>query len=262
VKLTEEDVRKFSDDLSRIIQDALSVENRSRVRSLRMSNLGIACDRRLWLEINRPETVEPLTAPVRMKFLFGSVIESLVLLLAELAGHSVQGSQDEMSIDGVLGHRDAVIDGTTIDVKSASSYSMDKFRYGLKPETDSFGYLDQIGSYLWAGQDDPVVTDKDHAGFVAVDKTLGNIVLDLHKKTNKDYIKHVKDKRDAIESPSIPSRHYSDVPMGASGNRKLGTACSYCPVKRACWPGLREFQYSNGPVYLTKVVKEPNVSEK
>ena len=58
-----------------------------------------------------------------------------------------------------------------------------------------------------------------------------------------------------------PERPYKDVADGMSGNRKLGTMCSYCQFKTLCWPGLRTFVYSSGPVFMTKVVKTPNVLE-
>src|SRR5690606_19057418 len=125
---------------------------------LRVSNLGTPCDRRLWFSINHPELAEPLEPHTRLKFLLGDVWEAVLLFLAKIAGHRVEGQQDEISLHGVLGHRDAVIDGTIVDVKSASSFSFDKFENHLKPEDDSFGYLTQINSYLEAAQDDPIVT--------------------------------------------------------------------------------------------------------
>jgi len=57
------------------------------------------------------------------------------------------------------------------------------------------------------------------------------------------------------------------VPEGKSGNMKLGVNCSYCPHKVTCWDdanngdGLRLFLYSNGPMWLTEVQKEPKVQE-
>jgi hypothetical protein len=37
--------------------------------------------------------------------------------------------------------------------------------------------------------------------------------------------------------------------------------CSYCEFKKACWPGLKMFTYSHGPMYLTKIKKELKVPE-
>ena len=59
----------------------------------------------------------------------------------------------------------------------------------------------------------------------------------------------------------IPERCYPDIPDGKSGNMKLSVPCSYCSFKEHCWPELRTFIYSNGPRYLTKVVRTPDVYE-
>lgn len=228
---------------------------------LRLSNLGDKCSRKLWLQQHYPESEEKLSASTRLKFLFGDVIELLVLFLAKLAGHTVEGQQDELEIAGIRGHRDAVIDGVTVDVKSASSFSFEKFKYHLTPATDSFGYIPQLGSYLQAGQTDPIVRDKDRAGFLVVDKTLGHITLDLHPKQQVNYEELAEKRKAELALTDMPVRGYSDRPIGASGNRELGIECSYCPVRARCWPGLRSFAYSGGIKHLTVVKREPDVPE-
>src|SRR5882762_10135120 len=50
-------------------------------------------------------------------------------------------------------------------------------------------------------------------------------------------------------------------PEGASGNISLDTKASYSPYKHMCFPSLRTFNYKNGPVFLTKVVRVPDVPE-
>lgn len=260
-EVTQGVAEDFGRSLAELVAARLSKEERVRKPYLRLSKIGEKCDRKLWLEINHPETVEPLPPNTRLKFLYGDLIEALILFIAKLAGHSVEGVQDELEINGVKGHRDAVIDGITIDVKSASSYSFEKFKRHLRPEDDSFGYLKQIGAYLRAGQSDDTVGNKDVAGFLAVDKTLGHVTLDLHKKDDTDYEALVEAKRSALANPDMPPRGYSDIPDGASGNRRLGIECSYCPVRKRCWPGLRSYAYSNGIRHLTVVKREPNVPE-
>ena len=249
----------FGMRLGMLITERLVREDRT--PGLRMSSIGKPCERQIWYEINQPELGEPLRAETYMKFLYGDIIEELMLFLAELAGHEVTGRQDEQDIQGIKGHKDANIDGTVVDVKSASQYSFKKFANGSLALDDPFGYIDQLQSYLCAGQTDDKVTDKDRAAFLVVDKVLGKICLDIHKKSDKDYPAMFDRKKEMIKG-DIPERGFEAVPHQGSGNMKLGTNCSYCAFKKECWPGLRTFAYANvGPISLTKVVKEPNVFE-
>jgi hypothetical protein len=191
-----------------------------------------------------------------MKFLFGDILEELLLFLAEEAGHTVTGRQDELVIGGVKGHRDAVVDGVLVDAKSASSFSFKKFKDGLTHDTDSFGYLTQLNSYHQASND----VDKDKMAFLVIDKQLGHIHLDEHKPSKEDYSKLAQYKT-AMVQEAIPPRCYEDEEEGKSGNRKLGTICGYCPFKKKCWPEMRTFLYARGPVYLTRVERLPDVKE-
>lgn len=230
---------------------------------LRMSNVGTPCDRKLWYTCNLPyEQAEQLQKPVLLKFLYGDIIEEVILYLAAEAGHTVEGLQDELNIEGIVGHRDAVIDGVLVDVKSCSGYTFQKFKNHLTSDNDDFGYLDQLQLYLWASQTDPLVTEKDYAAFLAVDKVLGYLHLDKHPKNGKDYGLEITKKKALVNSESIPPRRANaSVPEGKSGNEKLVPFCSYCDWKKTCWPQLRTFLYSSGPVHLTKVEREPNVPE-
>lgn len=237
------------------------IEDERTANSLRMSNLGTRCDRKLWYSVNSPKDEEPLAPEARFKFLYGDILEELVLFLAKEAGHTVEGAQDTLNIDGVIGHRDAVIDGVLVDVKSASSYSFTKFDNHLTAEQDSFGYIDQLGAYHYASKDDPLVTNKEVAAFVAVDKTLGKITVDVHPSTGKDYKELVAAKREMLAGKTPPARGFSDVEDGKSGNRKLCMECSYCSFKSKCWPNLETFAYASGPRFLTRVAKVPNVGK-
>lgn len=261
VAIDVESCRNFGSRLADIIRDRLSPEQRIPRATLRMSNIGKPCDRQLWYSINRPGYEEKLEPYTRMKFLFGDILEEVLLFLAEVAGHRVEGRQDEQEIAGIKGHRDAVVDGTTADVKSASTYSFEKFEEGLSEDQDAFGYLDQIQSYVESGQNDPIVTDKKRGAFLVVDKTLGHICLDIHDKKDIPFEAMYEYKKEMVASDKPPDRGFQPVPDGKSGNMKLGTNCSYCGWKKLCHPGLRTFLYSNGPRFLTTVTRVPDVTE-
>lgn len=229
---------------------------------LRFSSLGKK-DRQLWYAANKPETAEKIPGNTMFKFLYGDAIEILTLFLAREAGHTVEDCQKGVSYDGVTGSIDAVIDGVLVDVKSASSFSFDKFKSGSYLFDDPFGYVSQLSAYASA-------LGTDRAGFLVADKVHGDIAFVEFDKAYIDgnppgpRINHL---REVIKSGTPPERCYDAVPEGKSGNQKLGVGCSYCAFKDECWKdsnggkGLRKFWYSRGPVWLAEVKKEPLVAE-
>lgn len=228
--------------------------------TLRFSNIGTPCNRKLWYQINKPELGEELSAPTKLKFLIGVIWEQVLLFLAKEAGHEVTGVQGEVEIEGVKGHRDAIIDGSIVDVKSASFRSFFKFLQNGLLKDDPFGYISQINAYAQASQDE--LTDKDRVHFLAANKETGALCLDTYPRDiHNDYAEVILEKKEIIASKTIPARSFSDQEEGKSGNKRLGTYCSFCDFKHSCWPGLRKFDYAKGPVYMTKVVKEPRVEQ-
>ncbi len=228
--------------------------------SLRMSNFATP-DKQLWFAVNKPELGEQLSGEVRLKFLYGDIIEELILDLAEKAGHYVEGRQDELEYRGIKGHRDAIIDGVLIDVKSANSRSFQKFLYHKLEEDDLFGYLDQLSLYLQASENCPHLQVKGEGAFLAVDKELGKICLDRYKKKDINYAYEIGRKLRMLSQATPPEHCCTPVRHGTSGNLRLGVRCSYNPFKFVCHPGLRVFSYSTGPVFLTKVERVPDVEE-
>lgn len=252
-------IENFGKNLAKHIANRAS-EVRGR-RNFSLSAIGTP-DRKLWFSTNTPELGEHLPPEARLKFLFGDILEELLLFLAKEAGHTVEGQQDTLDINGVKGHRDAVIDGRLVDCKSASSFSFKKFQSNGLRDSDTFGYLPQLGAYLHSSSKDPIVKDKDVASFLVIDKQLGKITLDTYPKPDIDFEKVVEHKKKILELKEPPEEKcFEPVPEGKSGNEKLSVGCSYCSFRQSCWSGLRIFVYSTGPVFLTKVVKEPKVIE-
>ena len=255
------DLNKFAESMKDAVLTYLT-EKQSGSRGIRMSSLGKP-DRQLWYELYKPELREHMPAHARIKFLYGHMLEALLLLLSKTAGHSVTDEQRTLKLDGVTGHQDAVIDGVVVDVKSASQFGFRKFRDNdITPETDAFGYLHQIAAYSEANNNDKVA-------FFAIDKQSGALALCRpHKSDIPNARERIKHLRVALKDKNKPPpRCYDEEPDGTSGNMKLSVGCSYCAYKNDCWSdandgqGLRKFIYSKGPRWLTKVVNEPNVSE-
>jgi hypothetical protein len=253
-------VLDFQDAIAEALLKQFKPSNRVRGDTLRMSALGKA-DCQLWHQ-NAGTEAEALSADTRLKFLFGDIIEALLIYLAKEAGHQVTDQQKKLEVDGIVGHMDCKIDGIPVDIKSASSYSFKKFVDGSLVETgnDPFGYIAQISGYCHA-------EDADEGGFLVMDKQLGKLTYMKVQDIDLIDVPHrIKEARQAIEADE-PVRCFKAVPDGKSGNMKLGVNCSYCAYKEPCWSdandgaGLRLFAYSTGPRWLTEVKREPDVFE-
>lgn len=238
--------------------------------NLRASAIGETCGRRQWYNSNLPEAREDMEPHNYLKFLYGHLIEELVVVLLKASGHKIEAAQDTVSIDGVDGHPDGIIDGVLCDVKSANSRGMYKFKNNGLENEDPFGYLSQLDFYLAALQDDKRLEKKYDVAFIAIDKELGHIVVDRYART-PEHIKAIKDKVDiskkTITQAKPPVSRIPPVKDGKSGNEALAMKCRYCDFKKTCWSdanngaGIRTFIYSSGPAFLTKVERVPNVPE-
>ena len=233
------------------------VENSFR---LRMSNIGRPL-RQLWYESKNTSDPHVVSGSTQIKFLYGHILEEIVLMLVRMAGHKVTSEQKEVNVSGITGHMDCKIDGQVVDVKTASKFSFNKFKDGSLVNNDPFGYLAQLSGYETAEQ-------TKEGGFLVINKESGELCLfrpdDLEKPNVKEKIEKVKA---AIAVDTPPDRCYAPIPEGKKGNMKLPSGCAYCPYKFECYSdandgdGLRAFRYSNGPVYFTEVAVEPRVEE-
>tara|TARA_R110002051_G_scaffold323783_1_gene418525 strand:+ start:1797 stop:2666 length:870 start_codon:yes stop_codon:yes gene_type:complete len=228
--------------------------------TLRMSNLGKP-DRQLWFDLNSEKSSGSIPESLYIKFLYGHLLEVLMLFFVRLSGHKVEAEQKEVKVDGIVGHMDCVIDGEVVDVKTASGYAFKKFKNKTLPENDTFGYLAQLAAY-----EEAMGTSK--GGFLALNKETGEIALFIPEDLDKPNIKsRITEIKKIIKRKKPPEFCYNPVPEGLSGNLKLARECNYCSHKFKCHAnankgkGLRVFDYAKGPVYFTKIVKPPKVSE-
>ena len=263
VDLDEQEVDTQLDSFTKSLKETLKTflnEVPTDRRNLRLSAIGKPA-RQLWYGKNSKEKPQPLEPSTRVKFLYGHMLEDLLILLSRLAGHTVTDLQKTVYVNGIKGHQDCVIDDVLVDIKSASASAFKKFEENTIHKDDPFGYIAQISAYAEAN-------NVDEAAFLAIDKSSGKICLTpihslgmINAKERIDYLKG------AMEQDTPPDRCYSDTPDGASGNRKLAFGCFYCEHKRVCWAdknegkGLRVFNYANGNRFLTQVKKMPNVEE-
>lgn len=238
-------------------------EKRDGSRKLRMSNIGRK-DRFLWNVFNEVETKEDIPPHTYVKFLYGHVIEELLLFLTRAAGHSVTDEQKKCEVNGITGSMDCKIDGLVTDVKSASTFGFKKFKEGTLAYDDPFGYVAQIKGYAAS-------EGQSEFGWLAMDKANGHLTYlkydakdessRVHPLINYDVADHIDRIKEVVKEETPPEVCYETKPDGKSGNQKLAVGCSYCQYKKSCWPKVRGFLYSSGPRYLTEVHYEPKVQE-
>ena len=227
--------------------------------SLRMSNIGRPA-RQLYYtkKYSKKITHDPSTL---IKFLYGHILEEVLIFLVKLSEHNVTDQQKEVVVNGVKGHIDCKINGEVIDIKTASGFAFKKFKNGTLREDDPFGYMSQLAGYEAA-------EGTDKGGFLAINKESGELALYQPEDLDKPNVENIINKiLNIFKFNKIPDKCYSPIPVGTKGNMKLPRGCVYCPHKIECHKdandgsGLRLFKYAKGIEYLTQVKQEPKVEE-
>jgi hypothetical protein len=258
----EAEIEKFGEGVKALMRTEFGREKRQDKRTLRLSNIG-RTDRYLWNVVagTEKEKIQPHTY---IKFMYGHLIEEMLLFMTRMAGHTVTDEQKRCEVEGIQGSMDCKIDGVVTDVKSASSFGFKKFRDGTLINDDPFGYVDQIKAYAHS-------EGATEIGWLAMDKTNGYLTFlkydmaDPEVKELLDFESTITERvtylKDMVKKPEPDTYCYKPKPDGKSGNMELAIGCSYCQYKKHCYPDLRAFKYSHKPKFLCKVVKEPKVQE-
>ena len=256
--VTEENMDRFLSN----IKEAFTEWNnpvREKDGKLRMSILGKPA-RQLWYDRFSPKKTKDYDASLNIKFLYGHILEHLLLYLAELTGHKVADQQKKVEIDNIKGHIDATVDGEVCDVKSASSFSFKKFKTGELVGDDPFGYHAQLSGYETG-------MGTNQGGFLVMDKSSGDVCFYKPDELAKPNVPNlIKTLQDTLKSKTPPDRCYQ-LSETKGGNKSLPIGCQFCAHKWECYKdandgkGLRVFKYSNRYVYLAQVNRQPNVEE-
>jgi len=259
LKVTEKQLDEFAAGMKSAMKHWLTPREVKKPY-LRMSNIGKP-ERQLWYDMKLDPKENIIDASTQIKFLYGHLLEEVVLFLVNLSGHKITDQQKEVKIKGIKGHMDCKIDGEVVDIKSASNFAFRKFKDGTLPNKDSFGYLAQLAGYEEAEQ-------STGGGFLAINKESGELSLFKPQSLDKPNIKQKIDTLNKqLKKKTPPVRCHAPVPNGSYGNMQLPTECKWCPHKFVCHKdanegkGLRTFKYSTGLTYLTKVVRLPKVEE-
>ena len=258
--LTEEDIDNTLVGMREALMSWATPRERDSNFTVRMSNVGKPA-RQLWYEKRDPQGRGGIDGATQIKFLYGHLLEEVVLMLVRMAGHEVTDEQKEVTVDGIVGHMDCKINGEVVDVKTASRFAFNKFKDGRLVEDDPFGYLGQLAGYEAA-------EGTDNGGFLVLNKESGELCMYVPDDMDKPNIKaSISELLPALDLDTPPELCYTPIPDGKKGNMKLPKGCSWCKYKYECYKdsndgeGLRTFRYSNGLTHLTNVVVEPKVEE-
>jgi len=258
--LTEEDIDNTLVGIKEALMSWAVPSDRNKDFTVRMSNVGKP-SRQLWYEKRDPAGRGGIDGPTQIKFLYGHLLEEIVLMLVRMSGHKVTDEQKEVEVKGIVGHMDCKINGEVVDVKTASRFAFNKFKDGRLSQDDPFGYLGQLAGYEAA-------EGTDNGGFLVLNKESGELCMYVPDDLDKPNIKtSISQLLPALELDVPPELCYTPIPDGKKGNMKLPKGCSWCKYKHECYKdandgqGLRTFKYSNGLAYLTEVVVEPKVEE-
>ncbi len=269
-KIDDADYAELGKELADVVQRALlRQEDRINNSAVRVSNVGKPCLLQVWRREHEPEKATSLDGKTALKFMYGNLIETIVLFLAEQSGHNVFLRQFPVEIGDITGHIDCIIDGQLVDVKSASGYSFQKFKNHEVPKDDLFGYMAQLSLYhagIFNLAHAEFEIDPEYASFLAVNKETGEILLDTYdgmSKLGEQWINYAENQFvPTVTQETVPLDHLQPlVPFGKSGNMQIAVPCRYCEFKSTCFPGLRTFQYSNANIHLATIVEEPKVPE-
>jgi len=259
IKVNDEDIDKFGKAMASALKHWATPQPRD-TSTLRMSNIGKP-SRQLWYDLNAEQIPQQLASSTLIKFLYGHLLEELVLFFVKMAGHEVTSEQKTVEVEGIKGHMDCVIDGEVVDIKTTSGFAFKKFKEGTLTNDDPFGYISQLAGYEHS-------EGTSNGGFLALNKETGELALFKPDEFDKpNIVSSIKNVKKTIKKKTPPAFCYSPVPEGKGGNFKLARGCTYCRHKVECHKesnngkGLRAFQYAKGITYLTTVKSVPKVEE-
>ena len=242
-------IKDFAKECEESVEKQL---NKKRKFSIRMSGLGRPLCQQL---LDRQGMKEDMDYNALFRFLFGDLVESVMVLIMEqaeveivakqkpvkltIAGHEVTGTldlilRDEMGVEKVW------------DVKSASEWAF-KFKYtgfggyDKIKEDDPFGYVMQGHLYGEA-------TGLPFGGWIVVNKSSGELAMveapDWQTEDRKEYLKDAERRVKRLLDPDtkfvkpFKSEFETYKVKGEvirTGNKTLPKICSMCGYRSHCW---------------------------
>ena len=242
VEVSDEIIEEFAEACKEAFKKQFT-NKRKKEFSYRMSSIGRPLCQ-LQMEKKGIEG-EGLPYNFKMRNLFGDLIEASAIAIMKASGTEVKDVQKKVTLkdngDDINGTMDIKVGGKVWDIKSASPYAFankfgDNGGFDAVVKDDTFGYASQ--GYLYSEAD-----KSPFGGWIVVNKSTGEWCVtetpssDSEYKTNalataRDNIKALKENKPFKRCFESEEEYYYKKP---TGNKVLGTACSFCPYKRPCW---------------------------
>ena len=244
IKIPDEIQKEFAKDCLSAVQKQFTDKRESEFR-IRMSNIGRPlCQLQMEKKYATDSTVGYAdNYNTKLRNLYGDIIEAVVVMLLRVVKVNIQGVQGKVKLKtkyfDIKGTYDIIIDDKVYDIKSASSFSFrNKFGQGFQSiaNDDVFGYLPQ--GYLYAQS-----LKKNFGGWIVINKETGEMLITEPPQEDSTF------KREALKRANTNIKALmKDEPFerqfelknekfgrNETGNKVLGTVCSYCQYKHKCW---------------------------
>jgi hypothetical protein len=244
IKIPDEIQKEFAKDCLSAVQKQFTDKRESEFR-IRMSNIGRPlCQLQMEKKYATDSTVGYAdNYNTKLRNLYGDIIEAVVVMLLRVVKVNIQGVQGKVKLKtkyfDIKGTYDIIIDDKVYDIKSASSFSFrNKFGQGFQSiaNDDVFGYLPQ--GYLYAQS-----LKKNFGGWIVINKETGEMLIteppQEDSKFKREALKRANTNMKALMKDEPFERQFElkneKFGRNETGNKVLGTVCSYCQYKHKCW---------------------------
>ncbi len=240
-------LEEFKEDCGKAIEKQFT-DSREKEFRIRMSNIGKPlCQLQMEKKYFNDESLKNFeNYNYKLRNLFGDILEAVVVMLLKSVKANIDSTQGEVKLDAeyfdIKGTYDIIIDDKVYDIKSASPFAFDK-KFGEQGggfekfvEDDVFGYLSK--GYLYSE-----ATTKPFGGWIVVNKSTGELLVSSPPEDDEKYRQHalatVKKNIKALMDDEPFERCFDLIEESfyqkKTGNKVLGTVCSFCPYKHKCW---------------------------
>lgn len=247
VAIPEKILEEFKEDCKQAVIKQFTGERETEFR-IRMSNVGKPlCQLQMEKKYSGDNSIVSYeNYNHKLRNLFGDLLEAVVVMLLKTVKANIDSVQGNVKLKteyfDMKGTYDIIIDDKVYDIKTASPFAFEK-KFGQQgggfhkiAEDDVFGYLSQ--GYLYSE-----ATKKPFGGWIVINKATGEMLVTSPPEDDEEYrkiaIDRVKDNVKALMEDVPFERCFELVEetfyKKPTGNKVLGTVCSFCPYKHKCW---------------------------